>query len=94
MAERRGRGEDAVYFDHAGAPCKDARYHRQCSGRWRGAISLGTDAAGRRIWKKVSGKTKTEVYARLAELRQELAQGIKSSATYTVRDVASDWLES
>jgi hypothetical protein len=37
---RRGRGEDAIYFDHEGEPCSDARYHRRCKGRWRIAPSL------------------------------------------------------
>lgn len=29
-AKRRGSGEDAVYFDHEGAPCEDARFHKRC----------------------------------------------------------------
>jgi|SRR5215472_312743 len=74
MAERRGRGEDAVYYDHMGTPCRDARYHRTCKGRWRGEINLGKDGSGKRLRRKVSGKTKTEVYAKLDELRGELAR--------------------
>jgi len=94
MAERRGRGEDAVYYDHMGTPCKDARYHRTCKGRWRGEISLGTDGAGKRIRRKVSAKTKTEAYTKLGELRDELSQGVRSSASYSVAQALTDWLAS
>ncbi|WP_371258598.1 tyrosine-type recombinase/integrase [Streptomyces sp. CC53] len=41
----------------------------------------------------MSGKTKTEVRAKLRELRAELKQtGVKSSATYTVEQAVNDWL--
>jgi hypothetical protein len=39
-----GFRDDAIYFDHSG-DCRDARYHTGCPGRWRGAVSLGVDAA-------------------------------------------------
>ena len=58
---RRGRGEDAIYQD---------------GDRWRGAISLGFDARGRRIRKKVSGRTKTEVARKLREIRKEVDAGL------------------
>ena len=55
---RRGRGTDAVYFDHTtGTECRDSRYHRHCTGRWRGEVSLGYHADGRRNRRKVSGMT-------------------------------------
>jgi hypothetical protein len=76
LAERRGRGEDAVYYDHMGTPCRDSRCHRSCSGRWRAEVSLGKDGAGKRIRRKISAKTKTEAYAKLNELRDELALGV------------------
>jgi hypothetical protein len=98
MAEQersRGRrGDDAVYFDHAGTPCKDTRYHRQCSGRWRGEVSLGKDGAGRRVRRKVSARTKSQVYDKLDDVRKELAQGVRTSSTYTVQDACDDWLDS
>jgi hypothetical protein len=94
MAERRGRGEDAVYYDHMGTVCKDSRYHRNCKGRWRGEISLGKNGAGKPMRRKVSAETKTEVYTKLAELRKELDQGVRSSATYTVGNAITEWLAS
>jgi hypothetical protein len=56
-AKRRGYGEDGIYFDHR-ADCRDSAHHRTCDGRWRGVVSLGFDAEGKRVRKKVSGKTK------------------------------------
>lgn len=44
--------------------------------------------------RRLSAKTKTELYEKLDELRQELAIGVRSSATYTVDAAVKDWLES
>jgi hypothetical protein len=60
--------------------------------RYMGAISLGYGPDGKRIRRKVSGKTKQEVRAKLQELHQELHAGVKSSRTYTVREAVDDWL--
>ena len=46
-ARRRGHGEDAIYFDAA-------------KNRYIGAVSVGYEADGRRVRRKVSGKTKQE----------------------------------
>lgn len=89
---RRGQGQDAVYFDHAGTERRDSRNHRSCTGLWRGEVSLGRDGAGKRRWRKVSGRSKTQVYDRLKELRAELDDGVKSSGSYTVQRAADDWL--
>jgi hypothetical protein len=35
-SNRRGYGEDSIYFDHA-SDCGDRVHHRGCSGRWRGS---------------------------------------------------------
>ncbi len=50
MAEekRRGYGEDGSYFDHQG-DCRDSAHHKTCSGRWRGVVSPGCAADGKRI---------------------------------------------
>jgi len=61
VTSRRGRGEDSVYLD---------------GDRWRGAASLGYGPDGRRIRKKVSGATKTEVLRKLRDLRFELNAGL------------------
>jgi integrase len=86
MSETAGRsrkaanGEDSIYWDAS-------------KNRYVGAISLGYTPAGKRKRPKVSGKTKTEVRAKLRELRAELKQsGAKSSAQYTVGQAVNDWL--
>ncbi len=91
--ERRGRGEDSIIFDHEGAECRDSKYHRHCPGRWRGVVSLGIGADGKRIRKKVSGRNKTDVRAKLAELHNDLDEGVVPEAGYTVAKAIRDWLE-
>jgi integrase len=76
---RRPRGEDAIYFDTA-------------KNRYVGSVSLGYGPDGKRIRRKVSGKTKQEVRDRLKALHQEMDAGVRSSKTYTVRDTVNDWL--
>ena len=93
-AKRRSHGDDAVYFDHEGAPCQDARLHKRCPGRWRGVVSLGFGADGKRIRRKVSGKTRTDVAEALRALHEELGRGLHTSRTYTVRQAVDDWLDS
>jgi hypothetical protein len=91
MTGRRGWGEDSIYFDHSG-DCRDPETHRHCPGRWRGVVSLKPGPDGQRRRKKVSGKTKTEVRARLAELHDELNDGVVTNAGYTVAQAIRDWL--
>ena len=88
---RRGYGEDGIYFDHAGE-CRDSRYHKGCDGRWRGVISLGFSADGKRRRKKVSGKTKAEVRDKLKDLHADLDAGIRTRHGYTVEKAVADWL--
>jgi integrase len=76
---RRGFGEDGIYLDAA-------------RNRYMGAISLGYGPDGKRIRRKVSGKTKQEVRAKLQALHLELNSGVRSSSTYTVREAVDDWL--
>ena len=75
---RRGHGEDSIYFDRA-------------NHYWVGAVSLGHKGE-KRVRRKVTGRTKTEVKAKLRQLRHELDSGIRSSATYTVGNALDDWL--
>ena len=89
-ASRRGYGEDGIYFDHRG-DCRDSAHHKTCSGRWRGVVSLGFDADGKRIRKKVSGQTRTEVKDKLKSLHSELDAGVWSTAAYTVEKAVADW---
>lgn len=91
--KRRGHGEDSIYFDHqSGSECRDAKFHKGCRGRWRGVISLGSGADGRRVRRKVSGRTKTEVKDKLQVLHEEVRDGVRTSAMYTVQHAADDWL--
>jgi hypothetical protein len=76
---RRGRGEDAIYFDKS-------------KGCYVGAVSLGYSATGKRRRPKVYGKTKSEVKDKLRALRKELETGVKPDARYTVAEAVSDWL--
>jgi integrase len=77
---RRGHGEDAIYF----AADKN---------RYIGAVSLGFGPDGRRLRRKVSGKTKQEVRDKLKALRAELDVGLQPVAGYTVRAAVDAWLE-
>ncbi len=90
---RRGNGEDSIYYDHrVGTECLDARSHKPCSGRWRGVVSLGDAPDGTRLRRKVSGRTQAEVKDKLRALHEELAKGLHTSHTYTVRQCVDDWL--
>lgn len=89
--KRRGSGDDGIYFDHR-AECRDAAQHRTCNGRWRGVISLGFSADGRRIRKKVSGDSRTEVKDKLKALHSDLDAGIRTVHRYTVRQAADEWI--
>ena len=91
MSSRRGWREDGIFFEHDG-PCRDSDRHRHCEGRWRGVVSLGFAADGRRIRRKVSGKTKAVVQDRLKGLHSQLESGLRASPNYTVRRAAEDWL--
>ncbi len=61
-------------------------------GRWRGVVSLGFGADGKRLRKKVSGSTKAEVRDKLKELHSELDAGVRTSHGYTVAKAVDDWL--
>ena len=90
-ASRRGYGEDGIYFDHRD-DCRDSAHHKTCSGRWRGVVSLGYTADGKRIRKKVSGQTRTEVKDKLKALHSELDAGVRTVQGYTVEAAVADWL--
>ena len=55
-------------------------------------VSLGFDADGKRIRRKVSGKTKTEVKDKLKALHSELDAGVRGAAGSTVDKAVADWL--
>jgi integrase len=78
-AKRRGHGEDTIYFAAA-------------KNRYVGAVSLGYGPDGRRIRRKVYGRTKQEVRDKLKALHAELDRGLRTSGRYTVRQAVEDWL--
>jgi hypothetical protein len=78
--KRRAHGDDAIYF----AADKN---------RYVGAISLGYGPDGRRVRKKVLGRTKQEVRQKLKAMHAELDAGVRSSASYTVQHAVADWLQ-
>jgi len=92
MSSRRGWGQDGIFFEHDG-PCRDSERHRHCEGRWRGVVSLGFGADGKRIRRKVSGKTKAIVQDRLKTLHGDLETGVRARPNYTLRRAAEDWLK-
>jgi len=92
MSSRRGWGEDGIFFEHD-APCRDSDRHRHCEGRWRGVVSLGFGPDGKRIRRKVSGKTKAVVQDRLKALHSDLDSGVRAKPNYSVRHAAEDWLK-
>ena len=59
-----------------------------------GAVSLGFGPDGKRLRRKVTGRTKQEVRDKLKALHAELDRGLRTSATYSVRQAVDDWLES
>ncbi|MGW0807567.1 tyrosine-type recombinase/integrase [Nonomuraea sp. NPDC002799] len=58
--KKRGQNEDSIYKDGE---------------RWRGAVSLGYGPDGKRVRKKVSGKTRAEVVEKVRKLKETLAKG-------------------
>lgn len=77
--QRRGHGEDSIYWD----PSKN---------RYVGAVSQGFSPAGRRIRRKVIGRTKAEVRDKLRELHLQVDSGLRPRRRYTVEDALDDWL--
>src|SRR5215469_10661772 len=79
VARRRGHGEDGIYLDAA-------------KNRYVGAVSLGYGPDGRRIRRKVTGRTKAEVRDKLKKLHGQIDKGVRSKPRYTVQDALDDWL--
>jgi len=65
-----------------------------CAGQstCRGSVSLGFGPDGRKLRRKVSGRTRTQVKEKLKDLHEELREGFCTSATYTVQNAVDDWL--
>lgn len=77
---RRGKGDDSIYRE---------------GDRWRGAVDLGYGPDGRRLRKKVSGRSKAEVVRKLKDLRRELDAGLlKADDRLTVGAFLDRWVAS
>jgi integrase len=79
-SRRRGRGEGSIYKDES-------------KGRWYGAVSVGYGTDGK-AWRrrKISGRTRAEVSAKLKELVAEQDVGVEPVVGYTVGQAIEDWL--
>src|SRR4029077_5757806 len=77
---RRGDGEHAIYFSAD-------------TNRNNGPVSVGFGPDGKRLRRKVSGKTKQEVRDKLRALHAEVSVGLQSSAGCNDRAAVEDWLE-
>src|SRR5690242_16147838 len=78
---RRERGDDGISWDKT----------NKC---FVGTISLGYDGTGKRLRRTARGKTKQEVKDKLDKLHEEIKAGIRTPATYTIRQCVADWLDS
>ena len=58
---------------------------------WVAAVSLGFKG-GKRVRRKVQGRTKTEAKPTLQDRRRDLDGDVRSSATYAVGATLDDWL--
>ncbi len=77
--KRRGHGEDSVYFD-------------EDRNRFVGAVSLGAGPDGKRIRRKVTGKTKQEVRDKLKALHTDIDAAVQTPTRYTVQAAVDAWL--
>jgi hypothetical protein len=67
-------------------------YFDQANNYWVAAVSLG-HKGGKRVRRKVFGRTKTEVKAKLRELRRDMENGVRPSLpTPSARRWTTGWL--
>jgi integrase len=81
MPTRRSRGEGGIHYSEA-------------RGRWIATAHVGFSADGKRIVKRVSGRTKTEAKSKLQTIRRDLEDGVGVQGhSFTVEDALRDWLD-
>lgn len=67
--------------------------YRQADGSWRGEVSFGADpATGRRIRRKVRGRTKEIVAAKVRALERERDAGVRRTKVRTVGSWLEEWI--
>ncbi len=59
--------------------------------RWRGVLSIGYDAEGKRKRKTIYGKTQAEVREKLEEVKRQLAMGTYVDSELTVEQLLERW---
>lgn len=80
MTKRRGRGDGGLFWDE----------RRQ---RWIASVTVGYDGRGKRVFRRASGRTKTEAKDKLKEIQRAYDDGMVTAATgYTVGDAVTYWL--
>jgi integrase len=80
MTSRRSRGDGGLAWSE----------QRE---RWIAAVTIGYTPDGKRIFRRASGRTKTEAKNKLKELIRDYEEGIiAASDSYTVRQAVEDWL--
>jgi integrase len=81
MAARRSRGDGGLSWDES----------RQ---RWIASVTVGYTPAGKRVFRRASGRTKTEAKNKLKELIRDHDDGLAgASRAYTVAQAVNDWLD-
>lgn len=76
---KRAKGEGTVF--------------ERADGRWVGEVTTGYEDEGKQRRKTVYGKTQGEALAKVAELKQRLANGTYTDVKLTVKDYLKQWLE-
>lgn len=76
---RRGKGEGSVF--------------EQANGSWRGKVTTGYTEDGKQRFRWVSGKTQAEALAKVAEVKQRLANGTYTDTKLTVASYLERWLD-
>lgn len=80
MTKRRSRGDGGLFWDEK----------RQ---RWIASVTVGYDGRGKRVFRRASGRTKTEAKDKLKEIQRAYDDGMVTAATgYTVGDAVTYWL--
>jgi len=80
MTKRRSKGDGALYWSEA----------RQ---RFIAEVTIGYTPAGKRIYRRGSGRTKTEARAKLKDVIRDHDDGLAIAPHgYTVADAVNDWL--
>jgi integrase len=81
MTKRRSRGDGSLYWNE----------NRQ---RWIAEVTTGYDGRGKRVYRRVSDKTKSGALAKLKEMQRDHDDGLPvGPQNYTVADAVRNWLE-